>query len=144
MSDWVQLCVLSVGGQSYLVDIRRVDEILTAPKVTPLARAPKFLEGVVRLRGEVLPVVDVRRRLGVQPAVAPRRKEKLVVCRLGRRRVGLMVDAVTQVLRVQRSSLKPAPLAGGPGFTPFVLGVWGEGEQLKLMLDVKALVLEDA
>jgi len=147
MSELVQLCVLRIGSETYAVDLRRVDEILPVPAVTPLPKAPAFLEGVVRLRGEVLPVVDARKRLGVTPASGtlrtpsgkPRHSERLVVCRIGSRRVGVLVDAVAQVRRVDRSTLKPAPLASA-----HVLGVTGDGTQVTMLLDVKALLTEES
>ncbi|MFZ5443772.1 MAG: chemotaxis protein CheW [Myxococcota bacterium] len=147
----VQLCVMRIGAEHYAVDLKRVDEILPVPALTPLPRAPHFLEGVARLRGEVLPVIDSRKRLGVAPAASgaltpsgkPKITERLVVCRIGTRRVGVLVDAVRQVLRVPRSTLRPAPLAHRPGARPHVLGVTGEGAQLTLLLDVKALLSED-
>jgi purine-binding chemotaxis protein CheW len=147
--DLLQLCVWRVGAEDFVVDLRRVDEILHLLPLTPVPRAPSFLEGVVKLRGEVLPVVDVRRRLGVAPAVprsAPsgraRTRERLVVCRIGSRRVGFIVDAVTKVIKVPRASLRPAPLAAKPGVRPHVLGACGEPGALKLLLDVKALLEE--
>jgi len=143
MSDDAQLCVLKVGGEDYVVDIRRVEEIIPAPVVTPVPRAPAFLEGVLKLRGDVVPVIDVRKRLRVTPAVPPRRQEKLIVCRVGRRRVGLIVDAVVAVVKLPKSELKPAPLAARPGRAAHVLGVCGEPGKLKLLLDVKALLVED-
>ena len=147
----VQLCVVRIGAESYAVDLKRVDEILPVPVLTPLPRAPRFLEGVVNLRGEVLPVVDARKRLEVtssatqmlKPSGKPKRTERLVVCRIGNRRLGVLVDGVSSVQRVQRSSLRPAPLANRPGSAPHVLGVTGEGEHLTLLLDVKALLSED-
>jgi purine-binding chemotaxis protein CheW len=147
----LQVCVWRVGAEQYAVDLRRVEEILALPAITAVPRGPRFLEGVVRLHGEVLPVVDVRKRLGVEgqapvsrsPSGKPRSRERLVVCRLGSRRVGFVVDGVTQVLRVERAGLKPAPLAQVPGRRPHVLGVCGEPGALKLLLDVKALVVED-
>ena len=147
MSELVQLCVLRIGAETYAVDLRRVDEILPVPPLTPLPKAPAFLEGVARLRGEVLPVIDARKRLGVAPASAtlrtpsgqPKHTERLVVCRVGSRRVGVLVDAVSQVRRVARETLKPAPLA-----SPHVLGIAGEGAQVTMLLDVKALLSEEA
>ncbi len=148
----IQLCVVRIGAESYAIDLKRVEEILPVPVLTPLPRAPRFLEGVVHLRGEVLPVVDARKRLEVtstatqslKPSGKPRDTERLVVCRIGARKVGVLVDAVTAVQRVQRSSLRPAPLANRPGTAPHVLGVTGEGAHLTLLLDVKALLTEDA
>ncbi len=147
----VQLCVVRLGDETYALDLKRVDEILPVPVVTPVPRAPTFLEGVARLRGEVLPVVDARKRLGLSPPSAPpltpsgrpRRTERLLVCRIGRRRVGVLVDAVVQVRRVPLKALRPAPLAARPDATLHVLGVVGDGEHLTLLLDVKALVHEE-
>lgn len=144
----VLLCVIRVGPQDYVVDLARVDEILAVPTLTPLPRAPAFLEGVVQLHDDVLPVVDVRKRLNVPPGSGlaltpsgrPKSRERLLVCRIGRRKVGLIVDAVTQTMRVSRVSLKPAPIALAHGH---VLGVCGEGQELKLMLDVVGLFSED-
>lgn len=147
----IQLCVVRIGAESYALDLKRVDEILPVPVLTPLPRAPRFLEGVVRLRGEVVPVVDARKRLEVtsvavqalKPSGKPKRTERLVICRIGSRRIGVLVDGVTQVQRVQRNSLRPAPLANRPGAAPHVLGVTGEGDHLTLLLDVKALLTEE-
>jgi purine-binding chemotaxis protein CheW len=142
-----QLCVLDVGSEQYVIDLRRVEEILPVQPPTPVPKAPGFLEGVVKLRGEIVPVVDVRKRLGVPVTPKDRRvarRERMVVCKLGRRRVGFLVDGVSKVMRVERSALKPAPLTARPGHLPHVLGVVGEPGQLKLMLDLLSLVAEDA
>lgn len=148
----IQLCVLRIGAETYAIDLKRVDEILPVPPLTPLPRAPSFLEGVTKLRGEVLPVVDARKRLGVEglgtsaltPSGKPKKTERLVVCRVGTRRLGVLVDAVTQVRRVLLSELKPAPLASRPGAPVHVLGVAGDASSVMLLLDVKALIEEES
>src|SRR5574341_1282547 len=109
----VELCTFRVGGEDYAVDIMRVREIISPLPVTPVPRAPAFIEGVIRLRAEVIPVVDVRKRFGL-PATPPTRKTKYVVVRIGGRRLALVVDEVTEVVRLQRSEIRPAPtFAGG-------------------------------
>ena len=146
MSTAVQLCVLEVGGTDFAIDLRRVDEIVTVPTITPVPRAPSFVEGVVKLRDEVIPVIDVRRRLGVPVrAVGPKqkRRERLVLCRVGRRRVGLVVDAVSHIIRCDLEDLRPAPLTETPGRAHHVIGVQGEAPRLRLLLDVKALLSEE-
>lgn len=146
----VQLCVLEIGSESYVIDLRRVEEILPLQTATPVPRAPSFLEGVVKLRGEIVPVVDVRKRLGVEPKSAASndkrtlRRQRMIICKLGRRRVGFLVDAVSRVLKVTRAEIKPAPLTASPGRAPHVLGVVGEPGQLRLLLDVLSLVRGDA
>lgn len=133
--DSVQLCVVRVGATEYAIDIRRVREILPKQTLTPLPAAPGW-EGVFEIRDTVVPVLDLRRRLGAVPSV-PAGKEKTLICLLGRRQVALVVDAVVQVLRTTRNELRPAPSVSEG---PYVIGVCGTAPALKLLLDVKALL----
>jgi purine-binding chemotaxis protein CheW len=135
----VQLCAFIVSGEEYVIDIMRIREIIPPQRITPVPHAPAFLEGVINLRGAIVPVVDLSHRLGQEPA-PPTRRTKLVICSVGGRRVGLLVDAVTEVRRIPRASIKRPPrllVGGGPRF---FLGVCGPAERLKLLLNVKALL----
>lgn len=144
-----QLCTFRVGGEDYAIDIMRVREIIPPLPVTPVPRAPPFVEGVVRLRGDVIPVLDVRRRLGLA-VTPPTRKTKYLIVNVAGRRLGLIVDEVTEVVRMPRAEIRPAPaLVGGQG-ARFFLGVCGgEGGagdgrhrpgRLRLLLNVRALL----
>ncbi|MFP2912502.1 chemotaxis protein CheW [Pyxidicoccus sp. 3LFB2] len=135
----VQLCAFFVGAEEYALDIMRVEEILPPQRVTPIPHAPSFVEGVLHLRGIILPVVDLRRRLLGQ-ATPESPKSRLLVCLLGTRRVAVRVDRVTEVLRVRRGDIKPAPALVVAGRSPFVVGVCGPPERLRLLLDLKALL----
>ena len=154
----VQLCAFFVGAEEYAVDIMRVEEILQPQRLTPIRGAPPFLEGVIRLRGSIIPVVDLRKRLLGQGEPVNTPKTRLLVCWLGRKRVAFTVDRVTEVLRLRRSDIKPAPALGSVGPAPFVVGVYGEpeattrekrstqergSERLRLLLDVKALLMSE-
>lgn len=147
----VQLCTFRIGGEDYALDIMRVREIIQPLPITPVPRAPAFVEGVVRLRGEVIPVVDVRKRFGLPPS-APTRKTKFLVVHVAGRRLGLVVDEVCEVLRLARAEIRPAPALVGLDGPRFFLGVCGgEGAagtsgrrgsagRLRLLLNVKALL----
>jgi purine-binding chemotaxis protein CheW len=143
----VQLCTFRIGGEDYAVDIMRVREIIYPLPITPVPRAPAFIEGVVRLRGEVIPVLDVRKRLGVD-ARAETRKSRFLVVNVAGRRIGLVVDEVCEVLRLPRSEIRPAPALGPPGAPRFFLGACGGDPsssgrgavRLRLLLNVKALL----
>lgn len=149
----VQLCTFRVGGEDYAVDVMRVREIITPLPITPVPRAPPFVEGVVRLRGEVVPVLDVRRRFGL-PAGALGRKSRFVIVHVAGRRIGLVVDEVCEVVRVPRSDLRPAPRLVGQDGPRFFVGVCGGGDapaavggrrtpgaaRLRLLLNVRALL----
>jgi purine-binding chemotaxis protein CheW len=145
----VQLCTFRVGGEDYAVDIMRVKEIIQPLPITRVPRAPAFVEGVVRLRGDVIPIVDVRRRFGLPPSEATRKTKFLIVTVAGRR-LGLVVDEVTEVLRLPRGDIRPAPSLVGLDAPRFFAGVCG-GEQaptgrrggparLRLLLNVRALL----
>jgi purine-binding chemotaxis protein CheW len=139
----VQLCAFFVGNEEYAIDIKRVQEILQPQRVTPIPQAPSFVEGMINLRGSIIPVVDLRKRLGSPspPSRGPL-KPKLLICLLGRRRVGLLVDGVSEIIRVIRGTIKPAPLPSGA--RPYIVGVCGPADRLKLLVDLKALLASDS
>jgi purine-binding chemotaxis protein CheW len=137
----VQLCAFRIGDEEYVIDIMRVEEILAVPVITKVRRAPSFVEGVVNLRGAIIPVVDVRRQLlGEIPKA--QHSERLVLCKLGTSRVALRVDAVNSILKVPIEALRAAPMAARQGARAHILGVCTVGTRLLLMLDVKALLVE--
>lgn len=148
-AEIVELCAFRVGTEEYVIDLRRIREILQPLPITPIPRAPQFLEGVMSLRGEAIPVVDVRKRLGVSSAPRP----KVLVVNVAGRLLGLLVDAVAEVVRIPRSAIGPPPLAASAGPRLF-LGVCGARERhglpsaadaarLRLLLNVKALLEPD-
>jgi len=146
----VQLCTFRIGAEDYAVDIMRVREIIHPRPITPVPRTPAFVEGVVRLRGEVIPVLDVRKRLGVAPTT-PTRRTRFVIVNVAGRRIGLVVDEVCEVLRLPRREIRAAPVLGADDAPRFFLGVCGgDGSssagrrggsgRLRLLLNVKALL----
>jgi purine-binding chemotaxis protein CheW len=104
-----QFLVFRLGDNEFGLPIEAVDEVARVPdQITRLPRTPKFLEGVVNLRGEVLPVVDQRRRFDM-PALAERAARRLVVVRTERHKAGLIVDSVSEVSRCPIDKIEPAP-----------------------------------
>lgn len=135
----VRLCCFAVGKEEYALDIMRVEEILPPQRVIAVPHAPSFVEGMLHLRGALLPVVDLRERLSTTGTPQGPRT-RLLVCLLGQRRLALRVDRVTEVMRVRRSEIKPAPPLLSAGRAPFVVGVCGTQERSRLLLDIKALL----
>lgn len=104
-----QFVVFRLGDDEFGLPVEAVDEVAHVPdQIARLPKAPKFLEGVINLRGEVLPVVDQRRRFDMPP-LAERSGRRLVVVRTERHRAGLIVDSVSEVLRCSASGIEPAP-----------------------------------
>lgn len=118
----LQILVFRLGDEELGLPIEAVDEVARAPeKITRVPNAPAFLEGVVNLRGEVLPVVDQRKRFGLPPLEGDDRR-RLVVVRTERHRAGILVDAVSEVLRSTWDEVEPAPDLTGEA-TRLVQGV---------------------
>jgi purine-binding chemotaxis protein CheW len=104
-----QFVVFRLSEDEFGLPIEAVDEVARVPdQITRLPKAPKFLEGVVNLRGEVLPVVDQRRRFDMPP-LGEQGSRRLVVVRTERHRAGLIVDLVSEVLRCPAGEIEPAP-----------------------------------
>jgi len=107
--DQKQFLIFRLGDDEYGLPIESVDEVGAVPdRITRLPKTPKFLEGVINLRGEVLPVVDQRRRFDLPPLAGESRR-RLIVVRSERHRAGLIVDSVSEVLRIAADAIGEAP-----------------------------------
>jgi purine-binding chemotaxis protein CheW len=107
-----QLVAFGVGPGEYAIDIMRIKEIINPVPVTAMPKAPSFIEGVIELRGAILPVIDVRKRFDLAPSPSTRATKFLIVgVDIGETRliVGLIVDRVSEPLRVPKADVKPAP-----------------------------------
>jgi purine-binding chemotaxis protein CheW len=140
--DTVQLCAFKVGTESYVLDIMRIREIINPLPVTPVRRSSPLVEGVIDLRGEVIPLVDLRRLFGIEATEATR-VSKQIVASVGQRVVGLVVDAMGRVLVVSRSEIQPLPSLGDGREARVFPGVVKHQGALHLLLNLKALLDED-
>jgi purine-binding chemotaxis protein CheW len=110
--DDIQVVTFRVGPQEFAFDILQIQRILRYEAPSPLPRAPDFLEGVVPYAGGAVPVVDLRKRFEVEAAI--REETRLMVVDLGDQRVGVLVDEVREVLRVDSTTITaPAPIVSG-------------------------------
>jgi len=110
--DDVQVVIFRLGAEEFGVPIMSVQEIVRVPEVlTRVPRTPAFVEGVINLRGTVLPVLDQRTRLGL-PAIERNDRQRIMVYTLGGLRTGFIVDSVAEVLRIGRAQIAPAPELG--------------------------------
>jgi purine-binding chemotaxis protein CheW len=102
------LVTFFLAREEYGVDVRLVQEIIRVAEITPVPRAPAAIKGVINLRGRIIPVIDLKRRLGLGE-VESSRVARVVVVRIKDRLVGLLVDGASQVLKVPLSIIEPAP-----------------------------------
>jgi purine-binding chemotaxis protein CheW len=137
-----QFLVFGLGDEEFGLPIEAVDEVAAVPEqITRVPKTPKFLEGVVNLRGEVLPVVDQRRRFDLPPFAGERRRQRLVVVRSQRHRAGLIVDSVSEVMRAPTEAIEPGPDLTGEAVR-LVRGVVNlpAGGRMVLLLDPAELL----
>lgn len=139
--DIVQLAAFRVGQEEYVVDIMRVREILRPMPITRVRKGPRFVEGVINLRGSVIPIIDLRRRFDLSAEEHPHRK--IIILSIDGRVLGLMVDGVTEVVRVPRSAIREAPRLLESEEAPYFLGVVGYRGRTLILLNVKNIIESD-
>lgn len=136
------LATFFLAGEEYGVDVRLVQEIIRVTEITPVPRAPVFIRGVINLRGRIIPVVDLRRKLELG-SVEVSGKARIVVVKLRDRLVGLLVDGASQVLKVLASSIEPPPEEVLEAHASAIRGVAKLADRLIILLDLmKVLALE--
>ena len=128
----------SLGGESYAVEILQVKEVITLPETTPIPKAPTHVLGLMNLRGLVLTVVDLRKKLNVQPA-KNQTQTAVIIFDLGDRLVGGVVDSIQKVLNVNAESRKPIP-DEGVDKALHLLGILQHESKLTLWIDPVALI----
>ena len=130
-----------LGDDEFGIPVESVDEVARMPEqITRVPRTPRFLEGVVNLRGEILPVIDQRRRFDM-PQLEQGENRRLIVVKTQRHRAGLIVDSVSQVLRANESAIEATPNLTGE-ITRLVQGVVNipKEERIILLLDAGELL----
>ena len=132
--DRAQYLSFSLAGGEYGVGILKVREILQYETVTPVPSTPRSVRGVINLRGQVIPVLDLRKHFGIA-AGGETRRSRVVVSELGRHTVGLMVDGVSEVVTVATTEIEPPPSLIAGANDGQVCGVARLGDRLVLFID---------
>jgi purine-binding chemotaxis protein CheW len=136
------LATFFLGREEYGVDVRLVQEIIRVSEITQVPRAPEFIKGVINLRGRIIPVVDLKRKLGLGD-VEVARQSRIVVVKIKERLIGLLVDGASQVLKVPISTIEAAPDEVTEIDTTAIRGVAKLTGRLIILMDLnKTLALE--
>lgn len=137
-ADQVQLVCFRVGSQELALDILQVERILRPLEPAPLPQAPPFLEGVVPYEGGVVPVVDLRKRFEL-PATT-REETRLMIVDLSEQRVGILVDQVREVLRVDSTTITaPGPMISGLA-AAYIAGIVSRPDRTIIILNARKLL----
>ena len=135
----LQLVTFHLGDEEFGVKILVVNEIIRLTQITQVPNAPPFIEGVINLRGRVLPVVGLRKRFNMKNIPLDDRS-RIIVMELNHNVVGFLVDAVSEVLRLPESTVEPAPAVVAGIGSEYIEGVGKLDDRLLILLDLEALL----
>ncbi|HXJ33512.1 MAG TPA: chemotaxis protein CheW [Candidatus Eisenbacteria bacterium] len=138
-ADGVQYLTFSLGAEEYGVEILKVQEIKGYTTITPIPSTPPYVKGVMNLRGTIVPVVDLRLRLGM-PAAECTPFTVIIVMAVGTKVVGAIVDSVSDVVDVPRDDIQTTPHFGSGVDVRYIAGIAQTGEKLIVLLDVDAVL----
>ncbi len=140
--ELLQLVSFKVNGEEFGVDILKVQEIIRMMKITKVPQSQDFVDGVINLRGRVIPVVNLRRRLGMEK-IEETSKTRIIVVELGSKTIGFIVDEVKEVLRIPKSITEPPPKAVAGIDSAYITAVGKLEDRILILLDLEKLFSEE-
>ena len=138
MEKDIQVVGFRIGSETFGVRISNVREIVRVPEITSVPNSPDYLEGVINLRGKIIPVMDLRKRFG-QAEVQPDKKNRILVVDLDGKLVGLIVNAASEVLKIPPSEIETPGSMLQEGEAGFVTGVGKLNGRLIILIDLHKL-----
>jgi purine-binding chemotaxis protein CheW len=137
-----QMVVFELSNEHYGVDIGTVESIIKMQAITVVPHAPSFVEGVTNLRGNVLPVINLRNRFHLT-SQDETKNTRIVVVAIDNVKVGMIVDAVSEVLRVPEEAIEPPPPMVTSVDTAFITAIAKMDEKLVILLDLREVLSVD-
>jgi purine-binding chemotaxis protein CheW len=138
-AELLQLVTFSIGDEEFGVEILKVQEINRMMEITRVPKAPDFVEGVINLRGRVIPVIDLRKRFGLESKVHDK-DTRIIVIEINKMIVGFVVDAVSEVLRIPADTVEPPPPVVAGLDSEYISGVGKLEDRLLILLDLDRLL----
>jgi purine-binding chemotaxis protein CheW len=139
MEKEFQVVGFRIGNETFGVRIGSVREIVRVPEITAVPSAPETVEGVINLRGKIIPVMDLRKRFG-QSDIQPDKKNRILVVELENKLVGLIVNAASEVLKIAPSEIEAPGNLFAEGESSYVTGVGKLKGRLIILLDIAKLL----
>jgi purine-binding chemotaxis protein CheW len=134
-----QIVIFNLDGESYGIEIATVRNIIELQPITHVPYAPDFVRGLINLRGAVLPVLDLRQRFGLSKEQTAK-EIRIVVVEVDGQSVGMLVDAVTEVLRIDEAAIEPPSPVTATVDSDFITGIAKQDEQLVILLDLQRVI----
>jgi purine-binding chemotaxis protein CheW len=139
MEKELQVVGFRIGRETFGLPISLVREIVRVPEITSVPNAPEYIEGVINLRGRIIPVVDMRKRFG-EEVTLPSKKNRIVVVELENRLIGLLVNSASEVLRIPPSEIQAPQDVFQEGELNYITGVGKLKGRLVILLDLNRIL----
>jgi len=139
MDKDLQIVGFRIGRETFGLPISMIREIVRVPEITSVPNAPDYIEGVINLRGRIIPVVDLRKRFGDR-SFEPSKKNRIVVVEMERRAIGLIVNSASEVLRIPPSEIEEPHNVFQEGELNYITGVGKLNGRLVMLLDLNRIL----
>jgi len=141
--ELIQLVSFELEGEEYGVEVMAVREIIRMPTITKMPNTPDYVDGIINLRGTVVPIISLRKRFGLYESER-NNNNRILVMEVGNGMTGFVVDAVTEVLRVSSAEIQPPPtVAQSCAAQDCITGVINHAERLLIVLDLDRLFSDE-
>ena len=138
-TEYQQVISFFLGEEEYALEITAIKEIIPCVKITSVPQMPEFVEGVISLRGDIIAVIDLRKRFGL-PLSELKELSRIIIARLGGKRLGLIVDSVSEVVKIPLSKIQPPPETVVSLVGEYLKSVCQVGDRMLLLLDAKKII----
>ena len=135
----VQMINFVVAGDEYAVDIKKIREVINFREITQLPKAPDFVKGIINLRGDVIPVIDLREKFGLHHEEYSA-LTNIIIVEIAKKAIGVVVDSVSHVIRIPESEIAPSPPFVGGLSGKYVSGIAKLEERLIVVLDMEKIL----
>jgi len=139
MEKEIQVVGFRIGRETFGLPISIVREIVRVPEITSVPNAPDYIEGVINLRGRIIPIVDLRKRFG-EKSFEPNKRNRIVVVEIDTRAIGLIVNSASEVLRIPPSEIEEPHNVFTEGELSYITGVGKLNGRLVILLDLNRIL----
>jgi purine-binding chemotaxis protein CheW len=144
VDELIQLVSFMLSGEEYGVEVLKVREIIRMPVITRMPNVMEYIEGVINLRGKVIPIISMRKRFGLNEN-EKNSQTRIIIMDVGGNLTGFIVDAVSEVIRIHRSEIQPPPQVTFSGETSneFITGVYSHVDKLLVIMEIDSMFSSD-
>ena len=137
-----QYVTFRLAEETYAINVMQVQEVLRVSEIAPVPGAPHYVLGIVNLRGNVVTVIDARRRLGLESR-EPDDVSRVVIIEVSNQVVGILVDSVAEVIELAAADIEPAPNVGNDESSKYIQGVASRDGELTIVVDLNKLLSDE-